>query len=533
MMTRLRAAITNRPAKYLPFLSAVIIGLSCWQYNLGFLVFVGLVPMVMYLQKAEHDKKLRARMIRTFWLAGLLHFMVVLFWMIQTNPITFSPVVGSTENLIKAIFFTLIVLFYSLSWLVLGFGFKKLRPFVGSKVRTVLVVVSLWVVLEFLRSYAYAIFLYDKSSSIGPHWNFGNLAFGASSTPLVFAGRIIGMYGLAVLVILINFAVFWMMKKQYKAAAILMSIVIFFVAAGCLGYKTNAPQKTVSVGYLHTNSLTTKDAYMQQLASDLDDTKDQQLYDVVVLPEHSAFFTSKNQELRRDIMQNMGHEKTVYITSDAEDPGPEGRINHLRIYNQKGEIVNEQTKNFLIPGGEYLTLWARVLLKAAGHGSLVDDFDRERALTKGWIPHHAFKTESGISIGPLVCSGSISPQLYQKLSGKDNPDILTNSASLGIFREATGYHEQVRQISRFHAVANNKPFVQSSIDSYSYAIDQNGNFLSESKQVDTAKILSANVSIQTKQTIYSKFGEVVLELVTGTLLLLAVQKIISSRRKKP
>lgn len=102
-------------------------------------------------------------------------------------------------------------------------------------------------------------------------------------------------------------------------------------------------------------------------------------------------------------------------------------------------------------------------------------------------------------------------------------EVLTNSASLGTFTYAPLYHAQTRQMARFNAIANVRPYIQASTGAYSYAIDSNGKFLYRTTKTGLNHQFLTIQSNKT-QTIFSKFGEWVVFvslILVGTLLVRA------------
>jgi apolipoprotein N-acyltransferase len=112
---------------------------------------------------------------------------------------------------------------------------------------------------------------------------------------------------------------------------------------------------------------------------------------------------------------------------------------------------------------------------------------------------------AGKTIGALACSGAIAPELYRSMVVQ-GAEVLTNSASLGTFTNAPLYHAQTRQMARFNAIANARPYVQASTGAYSYAIDSNGKFVFRTTKTG---LNHQFLSIQTNKayTWYSKLGE--------------------------
>ncbi len=134
---------------------------------------------------------------------------------------------------------------YSVAFLL--FGFTSLK-FVSPKPGWLafLIVPSLWILTEFLRSYFYSIFTWGPEAMLGAHWNFGNLGFAAIGTPLSYASRFVGLFGLSFLVVSINIACLQLLQKKYKAAVVVLSACCLLAFIGA--HTFTAQQKPVPVG---------------------------------------------------------------------------------------------------------------------------------------------------------------------------------------------------------------------------------------------------------------------------------------------
>jgi apolipoprotein N-acyltransferase len=252
-------------------------------------------------------------------------------------------------------------------------------------------------------------------------------------------------------------------------------------------------------------------------------------FDLLVLPEYSNFFTDSlgkdklGKYRDRFLTQFANSSDTIIITStesnrDEVDLTPENSVTHFKA---DGTIVSSQAKNFLIPGGEYLPWIFRIPLLSIDP-TVVATHDASRSVRRGTSIETPITLPNGITVGSLACSGVISPSLYRRLANQ-GVNILTNSASLSIFGDAKTYHEQTKGFSRFHAIANRKPFAQSTKQGQSYIISSSGQFLEQSNDSDVS-IIQDTVTTTTGKTIYTQFGELVLYLSVGSLAFIFIDR---------
>jgi apolipoprotein N-acyltransferase len=169
--------------------------------------------------------------------------------------------------------------------------------------------------------------------------------------------------------------------------------------------------------------------------------------------------------------------------------------------NKSGFLQQEQ-KRRLIAGGEYLSFSAEVLMKDFAKATY-DDFLVRRAVVKGKDQPKIFTVDSHLILGSAACSGIISTEDYRKLVSQ-GATVLTNSASLEIFRGSRLFNWEHRGLAKFMAVANARPFLQSSNNWPAFAIDQNGNQFAQIQPVNSTQVL---VKTNNPKTLYSKIGE--------------------------
>ncbi len=58
----------------------------------------------------------------------------------------------------------------------------------------------------------------------------------------------------------------------------------------------------------------------------------------------------------------------------------------------------------------------------------------------------------------------------------------------------------------YHAITNNKPFVQATRGTYSYVIDKDGNILTETDRPNSIERISTKVETSKKRTLFSSIG---------------------------
>lgn len=513
---------------WLVYISALLLAAAAQLYTLGWLTLIALVPLLAFVKQAhkrgwtQHDKL-------NMFLGGVVMYISVLGWIPQSDPVTWTPTEGSEARFALYCFYLLMILCFSLSWLALAYILAVGKRWIGkSELRLYLLFALGLVSVEWLRAFIVSIVIWAPDSTTGAQWGLGNLGFLASATPIVVLGRTVGVYGLTLVVVAINVGLLELLKRNFKLVAIIILSLGVLAAASILPYQQTGT--VVSVGAVQLNAQRLE-KYMPGLSKVAKDSQLDHPLDLLVTPEYFDLFEMEEASDRAEALSILTKPETIIIATKMDKAsGRPHPTNRQTYYDPTGKILHWNDKVFLVPGGEYLPSGTELGLKILGNGSLVDEFSEYKAISKGLLDEKVY-SQGVLRIGSLVCSGVVSPIQYQKLS-KQSPNIITNSASLGIFGDGQEYFEQAKQMARFHAVALNKPFVQSAAHSTSYMIDRNGNWIARSTQPDQpVELITARVELSSSRTLYSYLGSTVAYIaLVATTVILTVSKL--RNRKK-
>ncbi|MBA3679380.1 hypothetical protein H0W80_04325, partial [Candidatus Saccharibacteria bacterium] len=210
----------------------LIMTVPFWRYQLGWLVCIVLLPFIYLLQVLNRTDLTKRSKIGFIWLSGWVFLLGVTFWLIQTEPGRWTGLTGWLS--ISSLVLTNILFsgFLSLGFVFFGITWVYLKPELWQK-RIFLVLPALWVLAEWARSWLFSVISLGPNTTIGPHWNFGDLGFAASVTPLVFLARFMGLYGLGFVIIMINLCVWWLVQRRYKLPSVILASIM---VVSFLGY---------------------------------------------------------------------------------------------------------------------------------------------------------------------------------------------------------------------------------------------------------------------------------------------------------
>lgn len=482
----------------LSILAGTALSLPFWHYQMGWLVLVACLPFFYLLLQLSNQKDNSKAKIGYIWLSGFTFLLLVTFWLLQTQPERWAGLTNWWATGMLVIVYLLFAGILSLGFLLFGIGWVYLRLALNQK-RIFLLLPALWVTCEWARSWMFSIISIGPNTALGAHWNFGTLGFATSVTPIVFLGRLVGLFGLSFAIVAISICIFWLLQKRWKLPLLILVSIGLFTILGWALYRIPSG-KAVDVAALQLG--TNQDL---QIGSIGYHAKLNQLVkpggaDVLIMPEYSEIFNEQSLDNDKTFATQMMSNLQAPIITSVQRSNNDKNYNTLTVYKPNGTITYQNDKQFLIPIGEAMPYAISLPLKALGQGSSI----KIREVSRGLNSANAYIVD-GLTIGSQACSGAISPELYRELVN-GGAQILTNSASLSIFADAKSYHQQAQQMARFMAVANARPFVQATDGSYSFIIDNNGNWLAKSGQKDI-ELLQQKVYLNSHRTLYSIIGE--------------------------
>ncbi len=310
------------------------------------------------------------------------------------------------------------------------------------------------------------------------------------NTPLSFAARLVGFYGLAAFIWLTLFLLWSKKTRKYALVPILVLSLLSLI--GWAVYRT--PSGTTFTAKIISESLDKRVPAINPTNTDL-----------TVFPEYGLDEVT-NETLSSRIEMNSISDPTKHYFLGSEQVNPEDRTGHLNrliFGNTVDGFTYKQDKYRLIPGGEDLPFSLRFALRATNQKSTLDYFSYAKGTLKGPHPLVPFKINDTTLVGAAVCSSIIAPQDYRRFA-QEGATAFTNSASLTIFKGSSVFSFQQKSLARFMAVANARYFLQSANSARAYALDINGNTVTEATG---HQVLDVNVQNNTKKTMYTYAGE--------------------------
>lgn len=176
-------------------------------------------------------------MNRRFWpgfTIGIFYFSYIFWWLWSLYPLSDLGVENKLYAIIALLFvFSVSVISMAFFWGI--FSFLSLKILDNKKgFITTSAIASLFVILEYLRSWGFGIVWWGSGSLLGPHWTIGNPAYLLDFSKYALnTASVWGIYGIDFFIAFILVSVFIILTKRSRSNLIqLLIVVVIFSLAG-------------------------------------------------------------------------------------------------------------------------------------------------------------------------------------------------------------------------------------------------------------------------------------------------------------
>ncbi len=401
-------------------------------------------------------------------------------FLIDDAKLSNSALVGYLT--ITLVFLTIVSIATAGFWLAIKYLHCSIKR--SKRWTAILKVFFVWAFVELAVSWLVAVIWMGRNGSWSTVLPFSSLAPWLAWTPFKYSSRFVGYYGLSASVVTLQFM---FTSTTLRRLAYIGPYLLVLLGSNVVGWRwyNRASGETIKVTIVAENLGQPKNIRVP------DDSL------LVILPEYGLDnYTSKT------ISQRLHSNGIFYFVGTQQVPGPNGFSNKLIFGSNYAGFTDQQIKSCLIPGGEYLSYSAEVLLKDFSK-STYDNFQVVRAVVKGHDKPKPFRLGYDIQVGSGACSSIIATEDYRSLV-RQGATVLTNSASLDIFRGSRLFNMQHRGLAKFIATANARPFLQSSNNWPAFGLSQNGRQLAQLQPVGHTQVQITN---NKTQTVYTHFGD--------------------------
>ncbi|MEO0265549.1 MAG: apolipoprotein N-acyltransferase [candidate division WOR-3 bacterium] len=456
------------------FLSFLLYLLSFPPFKIFPASFIALVPLLLALKKMKTKQIL---------LIALFYFYI--FWLFHTWWILNMEVEPSTKP-----------------WLVAGLVILPLYlaiynsiPFLLIKHKyRILVIPSLWILLEFIRSSGYTGFPWE------------NIAYSQLENPYFrMLNSVGGIFFSGFLIIFLNVLLFeYLETRRNVYFRIFLLLLLTTHGLGAYLYHKKEPVgKPVKVLIFQPNILPREEDDYEEWVEVcksygmfLDEVKD--TYDLVILPESAIpgyFRYSLKANIIVDSISRKAKAPVLLGSADVQFNGKR-RVYNTAFLVSEDSILGQYNKIHLVPFGEWLPYENKIkLLQRIEFGQ--GDFSPGDSI-------NVLHTKNGVPFGALICFESIFPYISREYS-KKGAEFLVNITSDGWYGRSLGPVEHFEHL-RFRAIESGKYILRSAKTGISAVIDPKGRVL-QRLGLFTWGYIPCEIESSYTNTIYTRIGD--------------------------
>ena len=497
--------ILNTPLRIIAICFTGILYPLCFSnYDLGWLAWIVLIPLLLAIEGLTPR-----RAFWWGWLAGVMAFVGVMFWVITAMTL-YGQVPWGISFLLMLLLATYLGSFLGVYAWGVAWG-KRFRPIIMAFGGA-----CWWVALEYLRTHLLS----------GLPWALLGYSQYKWLTVIQFAD-ITGVYGVSFLIVMVNSALtsvfLWSLKHYspgipFPGSTILTTVTGMILVLVYGVWKLHSQSRTDSQASQRTIGLVQAnidqahkwdEAYRQQTLHRYADlsARAAQNVDLLVWPEAATPFLFEREPAYQGKVLQIAHDaqSPLLFGSPAlrhERDGTPFLLNSAYLLTQAGTIAGRYDKRHLVPFGEYIPLRPLLFFLDKLVVGIGDFKTGTGPLTltlpqKGSLPPARF--------GVAICFEVIFPDEVRQMvkEGADFLVTITNDAWFG--NSAAPYQHFGMVVLR--AVENRTAFARAANTGISGFIAPDGRILAATP-IFTQEAVTGTIPLRRTTTIYTTFGDV-------------------------
>ena len=476
------------------------------HFDLWWLAWVVLVPLHLIIEKADPKNAFRYG-----WIAGVIAFTGTITWVI-----TAMNQYGQVPFVVSALLMLLLATYLGLFVGAYAWGYRRLHNW--HPVWLWLGAPSLWVSLEYLRTYAFSGFPWTLLGYSQYQW-----------LPVIQLSDMTGVYGVSFLVVMGNVAITvvlsWLWHRKDQLAASLpwqpaLAFVVILSASLAYGqWQINQQAlldrsaKSLSLGLVQANIAQDKKwdtTYIDETLKRYTTLSQQtgKNLDLLIWPEAATpFFFEKERTYQKIILSVLRDSQSPLLfgspTLRFESDGSPYLLNSAYMLSPEKLMTGRYDKRHLVPFGEYIPLKSLLFFLEKLVVGIGDFKPGQGPLT---LPLPDTSDQPPPSFGVPICFEIIFPDLVRRMAreGANFLVTLTNDAWFG--DSAAPY--QHFSMAVFRAVENHLAVARAANTGISGFIDPDGRILTETP-IFTQQAVTGSIPLRTSTpTFYTQYGDV-------------------------
>ena len=475
--------ILRRSAWQLAILSGICIGVAYQPWHLGFLVYIGFIPLIhiWFNHSASNNFK-------SGYLFGLIYNFISNYWMGVNSGADFSVVFIS---LISAVAY--LALFWGISGAIIGV-FRK-------DVNLYLMLPFLIVCLEWVRSFG----------PLGYAW--GNLALTQTDyLPLLQNIDIVGTYGLALWIISINVILYNFVQNSINIKKFSLIIAIIFIGLFISGWGRmqlfDPKSDSIDIAVIQPNvdpnekwDYSNREEMLMFMDSLYGIAMSLQP-DFILFPETALpTYLRLNNRVRSQLQRKVDASGIPILVGTVD-----------RIIDTSGNKVYFNSAMYLKPAGEY-EMYEKIHLVPFAEYDLFPNLfhpleklnlNVDRGVFKGGDNYKVFKWNK-VQFSDLICYESSLPRIARRFV-RNGAEVLMIQANDGWLGESAGPYQHF-ELARLRAIENRIPVVRAGNTGISGVILPTGE-VQRKIPLGVEAVFKETIPLYNPGSFYSQYGDV-------------------------
>ncbi|MBI3990264.1 MAG: apolipoprotein N-acyltransferase [candidate division NC10 bacterium] len=468
--------------------SGILLVLAFPKWDLGFLAFVALVPLLLALQSASPW--------RAFFLglaAGSVFYLGSLSWVTYT-----MTVYGGLSPLFSLLILLSLAFYLALYFASFGFLVAKVKD--RPSLFQVLFFSTAWVALEYVRTYALT----------GFPWNL--LGYSQyKSLSLIQIASFTGVYGISFLVAAVNASIASVIRSPFRRGRALVPLFLILLLGGgaftystATGFAESMGDKDLQVALLQGNidqgvkwdpvyQTTTLETYHRLTLKAAEEGAA-----LIVWPETAVpFFLRWEPGLSRVVLDMASKAKAFLLVGspDRERGDEERYFNSAFLISPDGQITEKYDKIHMVPFGEYVPL-KRLLFFVQRMAEGIGDFSGGERYTIFSLPKGRF--------GVTICYEAIFPNQVRQYVNR-GADFLVNITNDAWFGRSSAPYQHLA-MAAFRAVENQVYVIRAANTGVTAIINPSGRIVQKT-DLFVAAVLVGGISLKKGTTFYTRHGD--------------------------
>jgi apolipoprotein N-acyltransferase len=366
-----------------------------------------------------------------------------------------------------------------------------------------LIAAIVWTIAEIGRMWAFAITTWAPTSLLGPHFSAASIGYPLTENHLLL--QLADPFGIHALNLVASFAAGLLASlasatPEHRVTRPWMAQLTLGAAICSLPYASiSTPeepkdQRSLRIAIIteHLEDVRDFNTHASVAAELAAAAAVQPPVDVILLPEEfslTPIFWSRD-EANKFLAEHFGTRDVLILNTrnnryPAEEDNTELEQKKLVYDTTSGKELGRYIKQNLMPLGEYAPAFTKTFFSVIPDSELQLYIDGVDTFPEANFRKEVFAANyRGFTIGGLLCSDLLSPELYRSLVHDHHADILVNLANQFWFHGSKTLYSKTVQMARVHAAQNRRPLLMANNTAPSFAMDSNGTIIASSKWGD-------------------------------------------------